>query len=361
VGFQTGSVWPSIQIIPELAYGMTKLFNLPSLPLAMMLPAAVALEQFTRDEGFPPPRRFWHTVWNGGRKISEFLQGTQAYANLLIAANRFAATARDSGAKPIVRAIVWVQGEAPSPDYAASLSGLISTLIPAIMTQTSQSVVPSFLILQINNDVSEPWINKVALDQLSLTQDSENCTLVGPMYYTPLELFTVSPPTGNHGTEIGRMMAGEMVALCCKALFHDLIEWTPLIPLGLSRTGNEITIQFSKPTFGLGLAWDTAWIGPSPNYGFFYGDEQSSAELESVSLDSANYRVSLTLTRPPTGMNPFVSYAMGPGGQTILAAWSGNRGQLISPTQQHSAFHRLGYAVPRMISHYAARFQLPIT
>jgi hypothetical protein len=362
VGFLKGSgVWGATPFEPELISGIAKLTNPPSSPLALMVPAAVALEQFVRDGGAASPRWFWHTVSNGGQPIQEFLRGTQTYDNLLIAANRFAVAARASGTIPIVRAVAWVQGESRSPDYAASLSSLIATLVPDIMTQTGQGVAPKFLILQINNAIQETWFHTSALDQLAVARDSDECILIGPMYYTPLGLFTVSPPDGLHGTEIGRMMTGEMLALCCKALFHDYIDWVPLVPLALKRDDNEITIQFSKPTYGRGLAWDTMWVGSNVNYGFFYGDEQSSAELASVTLDSANYQVVLTLTGPSTGMNPFVSYAMGPGGQAILAPWPGNRGQLISPTAQHSTFHRLGYAVPRTVNHYAARFQLLIT
>jgi hypothetical protein len=361
VGFERGgSFWGGTPIIAELVSGTARLQSSSQRPLLMMVPAAATLEQFIRGAG-SPRRWFWHTVANGGQQISQFLKGTQTYANLMTAANRFAVAARNSGTTPVVRAIVWVQGESPSRDYGVSLVDLISTLLPDIMAQTGQMIAARFLVFQINNSIAEPWLNQVALDQFSLTRDSDNCALVGPMYYTPLELFTVSPPTGIHGTEIGRMMAGEMLALCCKALFHDLVDWTPLVPLGLSRSGNTITIQFSKPTYGNGLAWDTAWVGPSAKCGFFYGDEQSSAEIASVALDSANYRVSLTLTRPPTGTKPLVSYAMGPGGQAILAPWPGNRGQLISPTAQRSVFSRLGYAMPQTINHYAARFQLPIT
>jgi hypothetical protein len=360
VGFERGGTfWGATPIVPELVSGVARLQSSPHHPLMMMVPAAVALEQFIRGAG-PPPRWFWHTVDNGGQPISQFLKGTQTYTNLMTAANRFAAVTRDAGTTPTIRAIVWVQGESPSPNYAVSLFDLISTLFPDIMARTGQTIAPRFLVFQINNSIAEPWINQVALDQLSVARNNPNCALVSPMYYTPLELFTVSPPTGIHGTEIGRMMAGEMLALCCKALFHDMVDWTPLVPLGLGWTGSEITIRFSKPTYGNGLAWDTAWVGPSANYGFFYGDDQSSSEIASVALDSANYRVKLTLTRPPTGTKPFVSYAMGPGGQTVLAPWPGNRGQLISPTAQHSVFRHLGYALPQMINHYGARFQLPV-
>jgi hypothetical protein len=353
VDFSTGQqVWGGTAITPSAISGMAGVQNTTALPLTIQVAAAFALQQFMADEGLVPTRHFSHSVSNGGQPISVFQRGTVTNTNLMIAANRFATAVPLFGATPIVRAIVWVQGESSTTNYAADITTLISTVVPDVMAQTGQSYSPKFLIFQINNTQGDNTYNQVVVDQLSVSQAVTGALMIGPMYYTPLDQIAGATSTSIHGVEIGRMQNGEILAYCYRTIFVDQKPWTPLQPLSITRSGAVITVHYSTPTGGAPLAWDTTFVGAAANYGYLYTSDTSET-IQSVTLGGDGYSVVITLTATPTGVTRSLSYANG--GASILAPWSAARGQLISATTQPSLYYRLGYAVPQYVTHYAVR------
>lgn len=327
-------------------------------PLTVAVPAAFALEQFQRDARQTSPQRWWFTVSAGGQPISAFQPGTIAYTNMLLAARSIATTASplDPSSVP-VRAIIWIQGESATPGYEASLTHLVANLVHDVQNQTGQPVAPLFMILQVNNSSKYANFSQVVLDQLTVARTVPGALMPGPMYYTPLQDEHIS---NIHGTQQGRMMVGEVLALCYQKQIIERIKWNPLQPSVISRTGAVITIEFDLPPGGGSLVWDTAWIMHCTNFGFVYRDDDGSAVIRAVTLGASGSSVVITLSTPPTGANKTVLYAMGQPAD-LNDLWPAARGQLVSPTAQESYFFRRGQCVPRYINHYCVRFVMDVS
>jgi Carbohydrate esterase, sialic acid-specific acetylesterase len=348
--------------VDQAAVGQMSSLRSPSYggksPLTIAVPTAFALEQFQRDARQTSPQRWWFTVSAGGQPISAFQPGTIAYTNMLLAARSIATTASPLNPSLVpVKAIIWIQGESATPGYAAALTDLVTNLVHDVQSQTGQPVAPLFMILQVNNSSKYANFTQVVLDELTVARTVPGALIAGPMYYTPLQDEHIS---NIHGTQQGRMMAGEILAVCYQKQVVEQIKWNPLQPSAVSLTGAVITIEFDLPPGSGNLTWDTKWVMGCTNFGFVYRDDSGSATIRAVSLGANGTSVVITLSAVPTGPNKAVLYAMGQPAD-LSDLWPAARGQLISPTKQESYFFRRDQGVPQYVNHYCVRFAMQVS
>ena len=295
---------------------------------------------------------FLFTVWHGNQPLPTFQRGTPAFGNLRHAVRRSRVALAAEGYPGPVTALVFLQGESGPRGRAAYRTAFVSLLddtLEAVRKAAAQDTAPVCLLLQVNrNAEADKPASGVELAQWDVAQARADTVLAGPSYHLPLF-------DRIHHRAIGRMIAGEQLALAYTARVRDGIPFRPLHPAGATRTGRAIRIAFALPPGGNPLAWDTAWVCPSANFGFAYEDSAGPAALREVAITGAA-EVTLTLDRAakPGGV---VRYAQG---QTQAPGWASARGQLISPTEKASFFHARGYPVPAFVNHYCIRAQIDL-
>jgi hypothetical protein len=294
------------------------------------------------------------TDWNGGQPLGSFVEGTGNFTNTLTAVRAIRALTTDRGLE--CPWYVWIQGESGPHDYTAYytlLQSYAQSVQSAVTRELNQARAPTFVILQTNTgDWVAPSANpdwSVAMAQWDAARTGVNTIMAGPMYQVPM---VIDANDNIHSSSIGRMVLGDLLA----AVMAYGPRWRPLQPNGFRVAGNVITLTFDVP--GSGLAWDTAWVPATPDYGFKYRDDAGSARILSVRIAGKN-AVRIELDRAPSGPNRELMYGMGPS-DGRLDGFAEERGQLMSPTKRESYFWRLGYPVPRYVNHYSVRFRLEI-
>ena len=104
------------------------------------------------------------------------------------------------------------------------------------------------------------------------------------------------------------------------------------------------------------LALDIDWIPPVANMGFLVRDHaQALVPIRSVHIDGGNLIIDLDTTLYGNGTLEYATHN-DPG----VEWWASGRGQIFAESNVYSPFHKLGYAVPKTIRHYAVTFELPI-
>lgn len=131
-------------------------------------------------------------------------------------------------------------------------------------------------------------------------------------------------------------------------------NFVPLQPRSVKRLKQKIEISFHTP--GKGLAFDRGLVPESKKFGFGYSDSINSTKIESVEINGD--KVIINLEPLPTGSDPRITYALQE--ESNAQGWTNRRGNLMSPTSLPSFYSKLGYNVPKMINHYAVRFELPL-
>lgn len=311
---------------------------------------AASWEWLHRSEYQISPGMLTWTAWEGGAPLSSFVRDSTNWNNLMAGAAAARREAAKYGRGEIhCPALVWVQGEAgPYTGYQAALEALADDLLPELQTQMSLEAEPDMLIVQVNDgSLGSAERTAVRLAQLAAARSHPDIFLAGPMYPVPAI-------DGIHPSPLGRMMFGDMVAVAVKQL-ADTGSFTPLWPTAVVRIGDVITVTFAVP--GDGLAFDTDWIAPAPDYGFEYVDDSSSAEISSVSIVSTT-AIQITLSATPSGANPKLRYAIE---ANQASPWTRGRGQLYSPTTIPSLFAKEGHLVPANVRHYCVIFEEPVT
>ncbi len=319
----------------------------PPLPETAMGDALAALTV--------PDLFFLSTVWYGSQPITTFLPDTTSWADLMAVARRMVELVRASDGVPTVSAVVFIQGESGPSDrqeYARQLTALLDALGPALRAQTGQSKAPAVLLMQTNaGSISATTPSEVDLAEWDVAQRRPGETfLAGPMYQLPLK--------GNiHQTAEGRMMLGELLALVYRETVIQGGAFLPLHPVATRQDRDGVTVHFRRPAETAGLAWDTSWVAPSPQYGFALRDASGDLPITAVDILDAD-SIHIAWSRPPAGPALDLLYAQG---QPAAAGWASGRGQLMAETPIASSFARQGYHVPDHIRHYCLRFKMRVS
>ena len=333
--------------------GIGPAFDAPNYPPLQATSMGVALAGKQSGTEDSQHRYFVFTVWFGAQPLSAFVRDTGPWRNLMTAVRRSGSELLKLGCRNAIKALVFVQGEAGPggrDTYAAALDHLLDDLLPALRLEAGQPETPVAIIVQTNKgsqDRRSPTL--VELAQWDVARTRADTVLAGPAYHAPVV-------DNIHQSIVGRLVLGDLLALVYDFRITRGLDFAPLHPLSARRDGRVITIEFQRPPEGEALAWDTAWVAPSKNFGFAYDSPNELSTIERVELAGPS-SVVITLTPESTGSAGRISYAQG---QELVEGWASGRGQLMSPTSTPSRFHGLGYFVPPFVSHYCIRFSLEV-
>lgn len=344
-------VYGAAQVDPNLLRGTAALTDnpvYPPFPATAMGHALARLAPAAKGDAY-----FFNTVWYGGQALGAFQRDTTSWSDLMTVADRFARVAEQSGRRPQISALVFIQGESGPSDrrsYAAGLSALLADTLPALRKATGQSEHVPAILLQTNAPASGSAIrNDSDLAQTDVAAERpQDTTLAGPMYQFPLD-------ANIHQTAEGRMMLGELLARVYAQVVVQKRPFQPLHPTGATREGGVITLRFRRPEGSSPLRWDESWVPASPDYGFVVESGGRRLPIASIEIADAD-SVRITLAEKPQGALRIL-YAQG---QPTLTGWASGRGQLVSDTRIASAFHAMGYKLPKLVSDYCVRFALDV-
>jgi hypothetical protein len=348
VGSSLGYWGDNTTVRPVVAAPFQDLYDPPSLighyPATL---DAYAAERVARDAGRAPTGLYAYSQFQAGQAITAFVRGTINYQDLLDDVRRTAASAKLYKRSFVVRGIVWIQGEAPSGNYEASLETLADNLAEDIKAITGQSIRPELMIQQINTPDAQPVITGVELAQLALARRrfGSGITLIGPMYQGRLGF---GDPV--HVSDLGKMALADVAGLVFDRIRRG-ITFTPLWPVSVTRSGGVIDVRFALP--GGPLAFDGDFVPATQDFGFVYHEPASPARVASVAIVAPD-TVRITLDRVPAGPG-LLEYALG--NENATDRFAAGRGNLYSEDNATSVYWRLGYPVPRKVRHYAVRFQ----
>lgn len=254
---------------------------------------------------------------NGATAYSGLAKGTVPYA--LGTTHVRQGRQRVGGSRFRTRAILCVHGEADAAsgtydvdirqwqsDYQTDinrLEGAVSTrLIPMFHTQAGY---PGFAA------------NDGAI--LALAEHVANPTksiMVGPRYF-------LTYPDGVHFNSASSQRLGEYYGKAYYSQCISGVQWQPLRPSSVVRSGATITITFTGNVGQLVL--DTTNVTDPGNFGFSYTDDTATASVIRVVVQGSN-QVVVTLNTTPTGANKKVRY--GYNGATEAGYNTGKRGCL---------------------------------
>lgn len=317
-------------------------------PLRATTTAFATEFQLRRSEGSRSIYAF--TDFDDGMPLPAFFDGNGHHnqANVLADVRQAMSVAQANGSEFQVFALLWIQGETPSPNYEADLRRLKTNLSAEIVELTGQSEPPYFMIQQVNQGDGYSGASGVEQAQLDFARHDKDArvVMIGPTYQA-----RYLPGDANHVGSLGRMMLGDIAGLVLSRLIEGK-GFVPLWPTAGILRGKTVTLSFAVP--GGPMAFDHETMPPIPNDGFVFSDSNGSVRIASVKL-AAHDTVELELTDVPTGSNPTISYAIDT--ERDMDGYGSGRGTLFSTDEAPSLFATLGFDVPARIRHYAVRFR----
>lgn len=259
-----------------------------------------------------------HTLY----PISQLIKGNNSYTNVIGAATRINAIAVAAGKTPVIRGILWVQGEsdfaASGSGYAATLATLRNDLNTDLKAVTGQSQnIPLFAVQPSNfSSGSSPnsGILYPVLDILAAhVANPGNIILCGPTYaaenVTASNLHYLGVQSARFGAGVGNALARVVV---------DGQTWEPIRPQSVNRSGNIVDIQFFVPNGSLVL--DTTYTSNTPDgfFGFDFRQTGGTTTLQSVTLLNSN-TLRFTLSGAPDGTSPFIRAGRNSAGTQVFS------------------------------------------
>jgi hypothetical protein len=288
-----------------------------------------------------------------GQPLSAFSKDTGPWQNLLTSLQASRLALDKAGFDSVLRALVFIQGEAGPYGravYRQALETLLDDLLPALKKEAAQTISPVVILVQTNKGSNSTiGSSNVEVAQWDVARGRPDCIMAGPSYQAPLI-------DNIHQSLIGRMVTGDLIALVYDLHIRRNLDFVPLHPASATRDGRFIRLAMNLPPEGQALQWDKDWVPASENYGFVYTDTDNSNAIDSVEIVGPA-EILITLRDEPRGKSQTISYAQG---QSNVEGWGSARGQLISPTTQNSYYHGLGHPVPAFISHYCIRFAIGV-
>lgn len=332
---------------------------------------AIGAEAAYRARGETGPGTIGHVDWWGGQGLAMFVKGTQTYANIVQHVGLMGSLAQGLYGRAIAfPAISLIQGESGPTNgtWQSMAAQLVSDLRTDTLTAGSgygMTTAPVVIVSQINAKDNDTAPTSVPLEQIALCRALPTTTaMAGPMYYARLKESDIHPDAE------GRVMHGEMVGEIHTRIAKG-ITWEPLWSTGVTRAGNIITIQYTRP--GDDLEFDSGnpsvndgWVKPvaDPFYGYYYADSTagtgSPITIQSVAIlagtDGRLTKVIVTLTgNPDSATGRVLSYAYHVF-DSSEDGWSTTRGSLRSRMRK-SELRGAGLSIPQFLYAYACQEQ----
>lgn len=249
----------------------------------------------------------------GGKTIEALSPGSDPifYRRYLQALKKVVAVGKAHDIQSAVTAIVWMQGEQnyiPKSSgtrdrlsYEHLLNNLHRSMIKDAMRLTGQASPPAFLMYQ----TAGVWVRdkanlSISMAQLDFAESTDGVYLVGPIYPYPNKGGHLDPNgTRWFGAQVGKVY-DQVVALGK--------DWTPLAPIMISVSENNIRIDFSVPVPP--LMWGDTFEMSQPkqyeNRGFKVTDSGGEVAISSTEITGPT-QVTIGLERP-LGAEPHVWY-----------------------------------------------------
>lgn len=242
----------------------------------------------------------------GGATVAQLKRGSVVYQNLITTAEQTAAEATSAGKGVYGRVIDFIQGEsnsggAPGVYYAevvelmdqfdVDLNAALGTLgrIPMVIDQIS------------NWTAYNRAESNVPLEQLQLALDAPGrFYCAGPKFWLKSHAADGVHLNSNESAMCGAMHAPYIAAAA------QGVQMLPVHVSSATRTGDEVTLQFSLP-FG-SLVVDTKNVTDPGMLGLRWIDSTNSAQITSVKIIGGN-RVLCKLSAIPTGESPHIGIA----------------------------------------------------
>ena len=252
----------------------------------------------------------------GGYTYAQLKKGTTPYTQGMAQLN---AVHNQAAAEGRIHHVVGVTNMHGESDDAAGVSAetyksyLVEwqrdyeTDVKAVTGQTG--TVPMFTCQQ--SSFSSDYIHHthpvVTLAQLAAAEENPGkIFLVGPKYFLNYgdQLHLDETNDGRFGSKLW----SEYYAKVVDAVFNQHVQWKPLSPRDIVRSGAHIYVRFHIPHRATKVVFDTTNVSAMPNMGFEYADSTTSATISDVSIVSDD-TVRITLNKTPTGTNQRVMYA----------------------------------------------------
>ena len=229
----------------------------------------------------------------GGTPYSGVKKGTEFFQRGMDQVTGAKGRASLNGQSYVVRAVTSVHGESDNieknthyeadiiewqRDYETDVRAITGQTepIPMLHTQNSAEAESTIPLAMLAAHVHAP--GKVVL--------------VGPKYHLPYS-------DGVHLSAEGTQHMGEDYAKVYRRVVIDGLDWEPLRPSSIVRSGNTITITFLVPSPPLAI--DTTLVEEAPGKGFKYVDDSGDAPAVTNVQVLAPNTVRLTLSSAPTG------------------------------------------------------------
>lgn len=259
----------------------------------------------------------------GGQKYSNIKKGTEPYARGIAqarAAMNEVENVHNGNYRPL--AISLVHGES---DAAAGTTNYDQNI--AEMQQDYQN---DLNVLTERNDIIPLFFNQAsqiaphrgAVAQLKAHRTYDNVYLTGPIYqyeFVADRLHLSGAGGRSLGEQIGKVMYDVLV---------EGIDWSPLMPVEITRTGTTVYVEYHVPVGP--IQFDTTRVAERTSKGFMYWVDGVSQTIQSVEIVSAD-TIKIELANTPTGSVEELSYAINPaygtgsyGSPMLATAYGGN-------------------------------------
>lgn len=242
----------------------------------------------------------------GGAAVSALKRGSVFYQNLITTATQTAAEATAAGKGVFGRVIDFIQGEANSGNAAGVYYAEVVELMDQFDVDLNAALGTLGHIPMVIDQISN-WTaynraeSNVPLEQLQLALDSPGrFYCAGPKFWLKSHAADGVHMNSNESAMCGAMHAPYIAAAA------QGVQMLPVHVTSATRTGDEVTLQFSLP-FG-SLVIDTKNVTDPGMLGLRWIDSTNSAQITSVKM-IGNNRVLCKLSAVPTGASPRIGIA----------------------------------------------------
>lgn len=251
----------------------------------------------------------------GGFSLSQLVEGTQPYDNLVLGVTDMKSAAFAAGYRYLLPAIIFQGGEsdATNVNYASEMVTFRTGLNVELKGITGQAS-DIWIIMAAPSSFAD-GLNKAVLGMLALHEsETDEFVLSHPMYMLNFDIYAAgsSGDDNIHLSVRGQQINGEYYKKSWRQTIYGKTRWEPLRPLTLVRSAANIDVTFNVPVGSLVLDTVTVTERTGTVKGFeFVDDSGSTPAISSVTvLDSDTVRITLASTPTGTQASQKVRYAL---------------------------------------------------
>ncbi len=265
--------------------------------------------------------------------MSQLVQGTQSYANLLTMVTRGKALADSLGLAYIMPCIVFVHGEADHANaaYAAQLNTLQTNLDTDIRAIVTAQTLPVQLLLSQHSS----WTHTNQTTSVGVLQQLLAANTYPNIHCYAAKYHAAYPADGLHTDAISQLHEGERAGKALELIWFSANaaaqKFQPLQPVSASRVGNIVTALFN---FGVAngpiapgvidtsLVTDTAAQVAGSKLGFEYVYNGAGVAITAAVVNPDGVSINYTLASNPGA----------PGTELLRGGVTGVSGNPAGPT-----------------------------